>query len=104
MVVRAGSRISNWTGLPVLLHHESPRPHVSTAYKLADLDLDDVASSQLAVDGEVEQSPVADPLFTVEQEANGPDLLRLQRSLGANQFTCVPSPCGSRRDRTQIVP
>ena len=77
------------TGL--LLHDDSSRPHMSAAHQLANLDLHDVASAQLAVDGEVEESSFAHPLFPIEEEANGADLLRLERSLGADQLTCIPS-------------
>jgi hypothetical protein len=74
----------------LLLDHDCPRPYVFAAYKLTDLDFHKVASAKLTVDREIEQGSVANALFAIKQEADCPDLLGLQRPLGANQSSCVP--------------
>jgi hypothetical protein len=48
----------------------------SRSHELADPDFYDVAASKLAVDGKVEERPVAETPFSVEPEPNSPDLLQ----------------------------
>jgi hypothetical protein len=54
-----------------------------------------VAAAQLAVDGEVEKRSVPQSAMLVEPEPDRPDLLRLERSLGADKAAFVP--------RTQLM-
>ena len=66
--------------------------------EVAALDLHDVTSAQLAIYSEIEHCAVAQPMFAVKPEPNGPDLLRLQRALGANHPAHVPrAPIFGRR-------
>src|SRR4249920_1594898 len=59
----------------LLLDDNRACANLGAADKLTNLDLDDVTSSQLAVDCEIEHRSVAQPAFAVEPEPNGPDLL-----------------------------
>lgn len=70
----------------------------AAADTFADLQLGDVVAPQLAVEGQVEHRAVTHPPFPVEPEPNGPDLLRLERSLGAERAANVPglAPLGCR--------
>jgi hypothetical protein len=47
---------------------------------------------QLAIDGKVEQRPVAQTPFSIEPEPDGPDLLRLESALRADHASGVPLP------------
>jgi hypothetical protein len=51
---------------------------------IADPDLYHVAPSQFAIDGKIEQCSVPEPLLSIKPETNGPDLLRLERALRAD--------------------
>jgi hypothetical protein len=83
------------TGL--LLDHDGPRPNPTADHEVADLHLDDVASPQLAVDREIEHSPISKSQVLIESEPNGPDLLWLQRAFGTELPASVPGPSlGSR--------
>jgi hypothetical protein len=53
------------------------RSHLSAADKVADVNFHEVASTQLAVDCKVEQSPIPRPPLTIEIEPDRPNLLRL---------------------------
>src|ERR1700678_3093234 len=61
-----------------LLNYDSLRANPAAADKVADLDLDDVAPAQLAVDREIAQ-----PALPIKPKPDGPDLLGLQRSFGS---------------------
>jgi len=51
---------------------------------------DQVAAAQLAVDGEVEEGEVAQPLRQLQADPDGPDLADLERRLGAGQLALGP--------------
>jgi hypothetical protein len=74
----------------LLLHDDRTRSDGAPADELADLHLHDVAPAQLAVDREIEQRAVAEPALSVELEPNGPNLLRLQGALGADNPAGIP--------------
>jgi hypothetical protein len=76
------------TGL--LLDDDCARPNPTAADEVADHDLHEITPAELAVDSQIEHCPVAHPAFAVEPEADGPDLLRFERALGAKQPACVP--------------
>jgi hypothetical protein len=81
-----------------LLHHDRPRPDLAATDDVADSNLDHVAPAQLAVDGEVEQRPVAQPALVIKPKAYGPDLAGLQSSFGTDDPPSVPGlPLVSRR-------
>jgi hypothetical protein len=52
--------------------------------------LDQVAAPELAVDGEVEESEFAPTIGELQSNANGPDLLELERRFLANELALVP--------------
>ena len=76
--------------LRLLLDHDGAGTDAAAQHDVADLDLDDVAASQLAVDREVEHGAVAHALLAVEPEPDGPDLLRLEGPLGSKLPSGVP--------------
>lgn len=61
----------------LLLDDDRAVPDPSTADEVTYPDADQVASSKLAVDSEVEQGSITQPSLPVEPEADSPDLLRL---------------------------
>jgi hypothetical protein len=58
---------------------------------ITDPDLDQVAAPKLAVYRKVEQSAVTNAAFTIEKEANSPDLLLGERTLRSHVLAGVPS-------------
>jgi hypothetical protein len=76
------------SGLP--LDDDRSGPDVGPRYEITNLDFHQVAAAQLAVDRQVEQRPVANAAFAIQEEANGPDLLLRQRALGADGLARVP--------------
>ena len=59
----------------LLLDDDCSRPNVATRNDIANLDLDQVAATQLAVDCKVEECLVPQPPFSIEMEADRPNLL-----------------------------
>ncbi len=57
---------------------------------LADLQPDQIAAAELAVDGQVEHGQVAEPLLALEMETDGPYLLGLEGRLGPDGAPLVP--------------
>src|SRR5690606_35512823 len=76
------------TGL--LLDDHRPRANVMTGHQCADLELDQIATAQLAIDGEVKQRSVAHSALPIQEEPDCPNLPDLERPLGANLATGVP--------------
>jgi len=74
----------------LLLHHDCAGANLSTADNIANLDLHEVAATQLTVDSKVEESSISQAAALVEVEADLPDLLRLQRPLGTDSAPRVP--------------
>jgi hypothetical protein len=77
MLVLAASSSSTVRPPSFLLHHDRPCPDLATADEVADADLYYVTPAPLAVDGKIEQRPIAEPTLVTEPEADSPDLLRL---------------------------
>ena len=73
-----------------LLHHQGARADLPATDNVADFHLDEVAATQLAVDPEVEQCPISNAAALIEEEADLPYLLRLQRALCADSAPSVP--------------
>jgi hypothetical protein len=69
------------TGL--LLYNDRSRANPATAGKLADLNFNDIAPTNLTVDREIEQCTVAQPALSIQPEPDSPDLLRLQCTFAA---------------------
>ena len=70
----------NWLA-GLLLDHNSARLQLATADQIAYPKLDHIAAAQLAVDRQIQQRPVPNSVFMVEEEAHRPDLLLLERLL-----------------------
>jgi hypothetical protein len=72
------------------LHDRRSRPDPAAGDEFTDPNLHDVAVARLAVDGKVEQSPVANTPVPVEPEPYRPNLVRLQRALGPDNASGIP--------------
>lgn len=62
---------------------------VAVAYVLS-LEADQVASAQLTVNAEVEESQFANPALHLQPDTQGPDVLKLERSLLPDELPLVP--------------
>src|SRR3546814_5028454 len=76
----------------LLLDDRRPVADAAACDNVADLHLDDIAATQLAVDREIEHRAVAQSAMFVEEKADGPNVTRLERSFGANHCSCIPWP------------
>ncbi len=76
------------TGL--LLDDDRSRTNLVADDKVADLGLDDVASSQLAVDREIKQCAVPEQLLAIQVEPDCPYLRRFKCTLGTHLPSRVP--------------
>src|SRR5580692_5037636 len=63
---------------------------VSVWGNVLDFESDDIATTQLAIDGEIEQRQVALAVCHLKLSADRPDVLRPQRRLGSGQLALVP--------------
>jgi hypothetical protein len=86
-----GSVSSNCTGRCVFLWITMARestwfPWVISRTRRAD----EIAAAQLAVDGQVEHGKVTDRMGFLKADADGPDVLGLERWLLADEFSLVP--------------
>src|SRR3546814_872117 len=75
----------------LLLNDDRARPDLRSGDQIANPDLDQVAAAKLAVDCQIEQGAVTNTSLTIEEEANSPDLLLCERTLGSHFLSCVPS-------------
>jgi hypothetical protein len=57
---------------------------------VADLETDDIASSEFTVDRNIKERTVAKPSMVIKIEADAPYLLRFQRALRSNFAPCIP--------------
>jgi hypothetical protein len=73
-----------------LLNDRRAVPDRGVHDQLANLEPDQIASPQLAVDRKVEHGQVPHPLIALKVEADGPDLLRFEGPPGADEATLVP--------------
>jgi len=79
----------------LLLYDGRPVPGRGIDDELADAQLHEIATAQLAVDGDFEQRQVTNAAFALKSEADGPDLFGLERQLGSDKGTLVPGHHGS---------
>jgi hypothetical protein len=86
------------TGLP--LPHGSTVGGVAVRSDVIDLDGDDIAAAQLAVDRQVEHREVTCSSLDVEPRSDRPNVLRPERGLCADQLALVPG--NTRRLRGKI--
>src|ERR1700726_4893014 len=86
------------------LAHGRPLDCVAVGGNVIDPDGDEVATPQLAVDGEVEQRQIAHLPLELEPGSYGPDMFLPQRWSGSNQFSLVPwDPLGGRARCNRIL-
>jgi hypothetical protein len=64
--------------------------HPAAGAYVVDLQADEIATSELAVDREVEQGKISFAALQLKPNPNGPDIFRLERALLADQATLVP--------------
>jgi hypothetical protein len=76
------------TGL--LLDDDGPRADPIADHEITDVNLDEVATPQLTVNGKVEHSPISQSAVLIQSKSNGPDLLRLQCTFCAELLAGVP--------------
>jgi hypothetical protein len=78
-----------------LLDHHRTRSDIRTYHQCADLRLHQIAPSQLAIDGEVEQGSVSHTPLAIKEEADRPNLPGLQSALGSDLPAGVPGRAAS---------
>jgi hypothetical protein len=71
------------------LQDDGAASDLSTANHVADLHADHITAAKVAVERKIEHRAIAKTAVLVKKEANRPDLLRLQRSLGTDLRSCV---------------
>jgi len=74
----------------LLLNDDRAGTNPATADEIADLDFNDVASSELTIDCEIEHRAVSKPPLSIQPEPDGPDLLWLQRAFAAKLPARIP--------------
>jgi hypothetical protein len=74
----------------LLLNHQRAGPNIRPRYEITDLQLHEVTAAQLAVYGEVEQRPIPQPCFAIEEETDRPDLFLGEGTLRADRFASIP--------------
>jgi hypothetical protein len=57
---------------------------------VADAQADEIAAAKLTVDGQVEHGELTNGMRILEVDTDGPDVLRLERGLLADQLPLVP--------------
>lgn len=72
------------------LNDERTGSDMATKDDIADPHPHHIATTQLAVDRQVKQRSIPQSLVLIEEEANGPDLSRLERTLGTHLAPAVP--------------
>lgn len=73
----------------LLLDDDGTRLHRATADNIAGLQFHQIATTQTAVDGDIEQSAIPEPLFMVEIKSDRPDLLHLEGAFRAHKVTGI---------------
>jgi hypothetical protein len=91
--LRASGQSKNWLGCTVASHAKVHRPSLTTLaaviVKSGDPD-GQIACSQLAVDGEVENREITCPRRKLQANPDGPDLPRFQWRLLSCELALVP--------------
>jgi hypothetical protein len=82
------------------LRHGGTRSDLATANDVANLETDDIATTELAIDRDIEMRAVTELSMVIEIEADAPYLLRLQRPLC--QLCGLRSKLAGRWRRDQI--
>jgi hypothetical protein len=71
-----------------LLDHSGAVPDMPSYADVVDPEPHQIASAQLAIEGEIEQSEIAATIFKLQPNADRPDLLRFERALLADEAPC----------------
>ena len=74
----------------LFLDHGATVSHPAAGAYVVDLQVDEIATSELAVDREVEQGKISLPALQLKPNPNGPDIFRFKRALLADQAALVP--------------
>ena len=74
----------------LLLNDRGAVPSRGVYHELTNAELNQVTAAQLAIDGKVKHSKVANPRLPLEVEADRPDLLRFQRWFRPDKGSLVP--------------
>jgi hypothetical protein len=78
MALRVCSVISNCTGRPRLfLNHSRSVANYASADHVIDRQPHEIATPELAIDGQVEHREIPPASFQLQANTNGPDVLRL---------------------------
>jgi hypothetical protein len=80
----------------LFLNHSATVPHPAAGAYVVDLQADEIAASELAVDRKVEQGEISFLALQLKPNPNCPDIFRLERALLPDQAALVP---GSRLAR-----
>lgn len=86
--VRCNFKLYGPPGLPLDDHRAVA--DFRTGHEVADLKLHQIAAPQPAVDRQVEQRTVAEPLLAIKEEPDRPNLLLGERPLGADGSAGIP--------------
>jgi hypothetical protein len=78
------------SGLGYALMAREAAGHRATADDITDLQFHKIATAQLAVDGEVEQGAIPEPLLMVEVKPDRPDLLHFEWTFGPHEAAGIP--------------
>jgi hypothetical protein len=89
---RAISDLESDRGLRLALQDRSPLLDGTCSEHVGNLETDEITSSELAVDGGIEQGEIADGFGEFETDTNSPYVLRQQWALLTNDATVVPCP------------
>jgi hypothetical protein len=76
--------------LRLLLHYDRSRRDAITVRHVANAELHEIASAQLAVNGQVEQGQVSQSIRQLQANTDRPDVLQLQRSFLTDDLALVP--------------
>jgi hypothetical protein len=79
----------DWS-LGLLLNDHRPVSNSASYYQVSDSNSDEIATPQLAVDCEIEERTIPNPMVLVEQEADRPNLLWFERPLSTELPTHIP--------------
>ena len=74
----------------LVLNDSCPGDGVPAVGDIADPQVDEIASTEFAVDREIEQGEIPDLLFELKPDSDGPDLLELERGFGTSELPFVP--------------
>jgi hypothetical protein len=74
----------------LLLNYGGSVPDVGTCDHIADLDFDQIAASQFAIDCQVKQRSIPQQALSIQKEPDRPNLLLGERSLCPDSLSSIP--------------